>query len=61
MLHLDFYINIITVYGVGRGNAPAHVCCVGHLRAVFSFLITYSYEKHSQRSQICDNYGRIII
>ena len=55
MLHLEININTITVYGVGRGNAPAHVCCVGHLRTVFSFLNTYSYEKHFQRSHRCDS------
>lgn len=56
MLHLDFYINTITVYGVGRGNAPAHIMSAGHLRAVSYFL--NHYVTHLERSQICDNYGR---
>ena len=51
---------IITAYGVGSGNAPAHVYCVGHLLAVFSFLKVNKHEKHFKGSQICDNYGRII-
>ena len=52
---------IITAYGVGRGNAPARVVRVGHLRAVFHFLTNYNYVTHLKGSQICDNYGRTII
>lgn len=51
--------NVITAYGVGSGNAPAQVCCVGHLLAVFSFLKTNKYEKHIERSYLCDLCARI--
>lgn len=43
-----------TVYGAGRGNAPAlSYCSVGHLRAVFSFIlkaIRHANRKHRRRS-----------
>ena len=55
----NFQSQFISAYGVGRGNAPALTVSVGHLRAVF-YSLNYSYVTHIQRSQICDNYGRII-
>ena len=55
-----FQSQFISAYGVGRGNAPALSVSVGHLRAVFYYL-DYTYVTHIQRSQTCDNYGRIII
>ena len=52
---------IITAYGVGSGNAPAHVYCVGHLLAVFSFLKVNNYVTRFKGSQNCDNYGRTTV
>lgn len=52
---------IITAYGVGRGNAPARVFRVGHLRAVFHFLTKHIYVTHFKGSQTCDNYGRTTV
>lgn len=49
----------INAYGVGRGNAPARAIRVGHLWA-FSYILINSYVTHIERSQACDNYGRII-
>lgn len=51
--------HIITAYGVGRGNAPTHVYCVGHLRAVFSFLKVNKHETHIERSYLRDLCTRI--
>ena len=48
----------ISAYGVGSGNAPAHITSAGHLRAVFYSL--NRYVTHFKRSQTCDNYDRII-
>lgn len=60
MLLFASKFNTITVYGVGRGNAPAPMMSVGHLRTVFYFL-NHHYVTHLKGSQICDNYGRTTV
>lgn len=53
-----FQSQFIAAYGVGRGNAPALMLSVGHLRAVFYFLNQH-YVTHVERSQTCDPCARI--
>lgn len=54
-----FQSQFIAAYGVGSGNAPARMMSVGHLRAVY-YSLNHHYVTHIEKSQTCDNYGRII-